>query len=394
MKKMVAAAKGLQEDIVAYRRVLHKNPEIGMELSVTTAFVKNELKKMGYEPQEICQSGLVATVGGKKPGKVILLRADMDALPVMEETDETFKSSNGNMHACGHDFHTAMLLGAAKLLKQREDEIEGTVKLMFQPGEETLQGAKAMIEAGVLDNPKVDAAVMLHVVTGFPVPSGMIILPEAGPGTTASDWFEIEIQGKGGHGAMPNTAVDPLIVLSHIHTSLQSIISREIASTDSAVVTVGMMKGGTSANIIPDRAQMSGTIRTFTKMNREFVIERIKAIAEGIARTFRAEAKVNIIKGCPSMVNDQSVINSAKEALIESFGEQAIIKGGKTVASEDFSFISNEVPSLLLNVAVGNIEDGYTYPMHHPKARFDEAQLYKGAAAYANIALHWLSQNK
>lgn len=400
MSTLLSDAKKLQEKLVNYRRILHQQPEIAMDLPMTTDFVKNELKKMGYDPEEICKSGLVATVGGKKPGKVILLRADMDALPVMEEADEAFKSTNGNMHACGHDFHTTMLLGAAKLLKQREDEIEGTVKLMFQPGEETLEGAKAMVEAGVLENPKVDAAVMLHVFSGFPVSPGMVIVPEAGASSAASDWFEIEIQGKGGHGAMPDTTVDPLNVISHIHISLQAINSREVPPADSMVVTVGKMNGGTTSNVIPDTAKMNGTIRTFSKSNREFVPERIKEIAEGIAKTFRAGAEVKIIKGCPSLVNDQSVIDSAKEALVESLGEKSIISmadvlsGGKMMGSEDFSYVSNEVPSLMIAMTAGNSEDGYIYPMHHPKVKFDEDILYKGAIAYANIALHWLSQNK
>ncbi|AHM57981.1 putative hydrolase YxeP (plasmid) [Peptoclostridium acidaminophilum DSM 3953] len=399
MKRIVEEAKQLQQELVEYRRVLHQNPEISMDLPVTTAFVKDELKKMGYDTQEICQSGVVATAGGKKPGKVILLRADMDALPVKEETDEAFKSNNGNMHACGHDLHTAMLLGAAKLLKQREDEIEGTVKLMFQPAEESLKGAKAMVDAGILENPKVDAAVMLHVFTGMSAATGTFIIPEAGPTTSASDWFEIDIQGKGGHGAMPDTTVDPLYVMSHIHIALQAINSREIPPADSAVVTVGMMGGGTTTNVIPDTAHMSGTMRTFSKKNREFVAERIKAIAEGIAQTFRAKAHVNIINGCPAVYSDKAVIDPAREALVESFGEQAVInmanafQGGKLMGSEDFSFVSDRVPSLMLTMVAGNSEDGYIYPMHHPKARFDEAVLFKGAAAYANIAMHWLSKN-
>jgi len=400
MKTIVDEAKQIQDELIEYRRALHQNAEIGMELPMTTAFVMEELKKMGYEPEEICKSGVVATAGGKKPGKVILLRADMDALPVEEETGEAFKSNNGNMHGCGHDFHTAMLLGAAKLLKQNEDEIEGTVKLMFQPGEEILKGAKAMVEAGILENPKVDAAVMLHVFTGMPMTAGTFIVPEAGPTTSASDWFEINIQGKGGHGAMPDTAVDPLYVMSHIHIALQAINSREIPPADSAVVTVGMMGGGTTTNVIPDTAHMSGTIRTFSKKNREFVPERIKAIAEGIAQTFRAKANVNIMHGCPAVYSDGSVIESAREALVDSFGEEAVVnmanafQGGKLMGSEDFSFVSDKVPSLMLVLVAGNSEEGYVYPMHHPKARFDEAVLFKGAAAYANIAMHWLSQNK
>jgi len=399
MEQFVEKAQLLQEDLIGYRRVLHKNPEIGMVLPATTDFVKSELEKMGYEPNEICQSGLVATVGGKKPGKVILLRADMDALPIEEETTEACKSNNGNMHACGHDFHTTMLLGAAKLLKDHEDEINGTVKLMFQPGEETLNGAKAMIDAGVLANPKVDAAVMLHVFTGFPAPAGMVILPEAGPSSAASDGFEIQVKGKGGHGAMPNTTVDPLNILSHIHIALQSINSREVNPTDSAVVTVGMMMGGIASNVIPDTAVMKGTIRTFSKENREFIPKRVKEIAEGTAMTFRAEAEVKITNGCPSLVNDHSVLKSARQSLVGLFGEQGILNmadmmpgGGKMMGSEDFSFVSNEVPSLMIAMTAGNPNDGYIYPMHHPMAKFDEAILYKGAAAYANIAINWLNQ--
>ena len=399
MEQFVEKAQLLQEDLIGYRRVLHKNPEIGMVLPATTDFVKSELEKMGYEPNEICQSGLVATVGGKKPGKVILLRADMDALPIEEETTEACKSNNGNMHDCGHDFHTTMLLGAAKLLKDHEDEINGTVKLMFQPGEETLNGAKAMIDAGVLANPKVDAAVMLHVFTGFPAPAGMVILPEAGPSSAASDGFEIQVKGKGGHGAMPNTTVDPLNILSHIHIALQSINSREVNPTDSAVVTVGMMMGGIASNVIPDTAVMKGTIRTFSKENREFIPKRVKEIAEGTAMTFRAEAEVKITNGCPSLVNDHSVLKSARQSLVGLFGEQGILNmadmmpgGGKMMGSEDFSFVSNEVPSLMIAMTAGNANDGYIYPMHHPMAKFDEAILYKGAAAYANIAINWLNQ--
>ncbi len=399
MKTIVEEAKQLQEDLVGYRRALHQIPELSMNLPMTTAYVSSELTKMGYKPQEICQSGIVVTVGGKKTGKVILLRADMDALPMVEEADETFKSTNGNMHACGHDFHTTMLLGTAKLLKQHEDELRGTVKLMFQPAEETGKGAKTMIEAGVLENPKVDAAVMLHVITGLPIPTGIFCLPEAGPSTSAADRFEIVIRGKGGHGAMPETTIDPLNVLSHIHIALQSINSREIAPADSVVVTVGMMSGGTTVNVIPDTAEMMGTIRTFSKANREFIPERIKAIAEGTAKMFRAEAEVNIIKECPSLVNDQSVLDSVEEALIGSFGKRSLISmrdmmpGGKIMGSEDFSFVGNEVPSVMMGIMAGNPNDGHKYQLHHPKVTFDEAVLYRGAAAYANVALHWLSKN-
>lgn len=400
MKKIVERAESLQDWIVSHRRYLHENPEIGMQLPKTTAYVRAQLEEMGYAPQEICESGLLATVGGKNPGKVILLRADMDALPLTEETEFDFKSTNGNMHACGHDFHTSMLLGAAKLLKEQEDDIQGTVKLMFQPAEETLQGAKTMIEAGILENPTVDAAMMIHVFTGFPAPSGLFIIPEPGQSTASSDWFDIEIKGKGGHGAMPDTTIDPLNVLAHLHIALQSINSREIQPTDSAVVTVGMMSGGTATNIIPDTATMAGTIRTFSQKNRDFIPERIIAIAKGTAQTFRAEANVTITKGVPSVINDKDLRLNVFNALGNAFGSQATLSmadfipgGGKMMGGEDFSFVTEMVPSLMIAMTTGNAKDGYIYPMHHPKAKFDEAPLYKGAAAYACTAIHWLNEN-
>ena len=284
-----------------------------------------------------------------------------------------------------------MLLGAAKILKDHEEEIEGTVKLMFQPGEETLEGAKAMIDAGVLENPSVDAAMMIHVAAGMPVPSGLIVIPEPGPVAAASDWFDITIKGKGGHGAMPDMTIDPLNVMGHIHTALQSINSREISPVDCVVVSVGMMQGGTTHNVIPDTARMCGTIRTFTSVNRSYVPERIKAIAESTAKAFRAEAQVTIKQGCPSVLVDEVLQTQVSTILTEAFGEQSVMPmPEKMMGSEDFSFVTHEVPSIMLSLTTGSPEEGYLYPMHHPKVMFDEAQLHKGAAVYAETALSWL----
>ncbi|MDK2867621.1 MAG: hypothetical protein PWP38_1936, partial [Clostridiales bacterium] len=227
--KLLESARGMQEELVAFRRYLHQNPELSLDLPITVNFVKSKLVEMGYEPQDCGKSGIVAIAGGIRPGKVFLIRGDMDALPVEESADVPFKSTNGNMHACGHDLHTAMLLGAAKLLKEMEADIQGQVKLMFQPAEETLAGAKNMIEAGVLTAPDVDAAMMIHVMTGFPLPAGKVIVSQAGLTAAASDWFEIHVQGKGGHGAMPNNAVDPINAATHIFQAIQTIHSRELA---------------------------------------------------------------------------------------------------------------------------------------------------------------------
>lgn len=395
MKNLLSEAKELQNSIVINRRFLHENAEVSLDLPLTTDYVIAKLKEMGYTPQEISKSGVVAIAGGKKPGKTMLLRADMDALPIIEEADVSYKSKTNNMHACGHDMHTSMLLGAAELLKKHEDELEGQVKLMFQPAEETLLGAKSMIQAGVLENPKVDAAMMIHVATGMPVPSGTVFVQSAGPVTAASDSFKVTINGKGGHGAMPNFTIDPLNVVSHLHIALQAINSREIAPSDNVALTVGQIHGGNAVNIIPDTAFLAGTIRTYTKENREFIKNRIHDISTGIASTFRATALVEHNYGCPSVINDAKLTEqfiTYSNSLLEPYKVVSINE--KNSASEDFGFVSEVVPTMMVVLSAGSSEDKYKYPQHHPKALFDETPLFIGAALYANTAIEWLKNNK
>ena len=398
MKKIVDEAIALQNELVAWRRHIHQNPEIGMEVQNTAVFVKSKLEEMGYDVNYIAGTGVTAIAGGQKPGKCFLLRADMDALPIIEEADVEFKSENGNMHACGHDLHTSMLLGAAKLLKAHEDEIDGCVKLMFQPAEETLKGANAMVEAGILENPTVDAAAMFHVATGTPLPVGAIIVPNGGTFSAASDWFEITIFGQGGHGAMPEVTVDPLNVMAHTHLALQAINSRELSAASNAVITVGKMAGGTTSNVIPDTAELHGTIRTFNEESRSFILERIKDISENTARAFRAKAEAGFINGCPSVVCDGDVASDIRAGLIDVFGsgiiDPSVIGMRNMNGSEDFAFVSQKVPSVIMLLSAGSTENGYVCPLHHPKAKFDESALPYGAAAYAIAALSWLSKNK
>ena len=397
MKELLAEAKTMQKELVTWRRQIHQNAETGMDLPLTSAFVFEKLEQMGYAPARVAETGIVALAGGKKPGKCILLRADMDALPITEESGEEFSSTNGKMHACGHDMHTTMLLGAARLLKAREDEIEGTIKLMFQPAEETLKGAKAMVEAGVLENPKVDAAAMFHVAAGMPFPSGLLIVPPAGPFASTSDWFEITISGKGGHGAMPQSTVDPLNVMSHLHIALQAINSREVAPGDVAIVTVGEMHGGETSNVIPDTAVMKGTIRTYDEENRQFVFQRIKDISNGIAAAFRATADAQIIIGCPAVHVDGQVSGDIREALTEVFGpavpDVSLFGKMKMGGSEDFSYVTEKVPSVMMSISAGGTMEGYEHTMHHPKVRFNEDILWQGAAAYAVAGMGWLAKN-
>jgi hippurate hydrolase len=333
-------------------------------------------------------------VGGKKAGKCVLLRADMDALPINEESSCDFKAGHGKMHACGHDMHTTLLLGAAKLLKSRENDINGTIKLMFQPAEEVLLGAKSMITNGILENPHVDAAVMLHVFSGIALPTGVILVPEAGPFTFASDRFEITISGKGGHGAMPQTCVDPILILSHLYSALQTIVSREIAPLETAVISVCTVQAGSAFNIIPDTALLRGTIRTKNADVRAFIFKRVKELAESIALSFRGSAAVTLIEGAPALVVDREVTTTVLGALKGALGDSVVSAAetdiSKISGSEDFAFVTEKVPGTMLMLGAGSIEEGYTFPMHHPKISFNEVVLSKGAAAYAIAGMGWL----
>ena len=404
-EKLLQEAEALRAQILAERRWLHENAETGFDLNKTHAFVKQELADMGYQPVDCGRAGIVALAGGKKPGKVFLLRADMDALPIQEESGVEFACKSGNMHACGHDLHTAMLLGAARLLKAHEAEIPGTVKLMFQPAEEIFEGSHDMIEAGLLENPKVDAALMIHVMAGMPFPAGTVIVSAPGVSAPAADYFEIKVRGKGCHGSMPNTGIDPLTAAAHILIGLQELQARELAMDDRAVLTIGTMNAGTAANVIPDSVTMGASIRTFDEETRAMLKKRMAEIAGGIAQAFRAEADVAFGSGCPTLVNDRDLSACCETYVKELLGKgkafsvaelNAMSGGGsssKSAGSEDFAYVSQEVPSIMLALASGQPEKGYGYPQHHPMVKFDESVLAGGSAVYAYTALRWLEDH-
>ena len=404
-EQLLQEAKSYENDLKEMRRYLHQHAETEFDLPETKAYVKKKLTEMGYEPKDCGKAGVVVCAGGKKEGKVFLIRGDMDALPMREEADVDFPCQNGNMHACGHDMHATMLLGAAKLLKEHEDEICGTVKLMFQPAEEVFQGAKDMIDAGVLKNPEVDAAMMIHVMAGMPFPEGTVILCDGGVSAPAADFFKIKIQGKGCHGSMPNTGVDPIPVAAHIITALQEIQTRELALGEEAVLTIGSIHGGMAPNIIPDTVEMTGSIRTYDEEVRKYLKDRMTEVAKAMAVTFRAEAEVEFYNGCPVLDNDgvlsKAITSYTKELLGQqgafSQSELLAISGGgkaaKTSGSEDFAYVSQEVPSLMLALAAGHPDKGYAYPQHHPKVKFDEAVLAPGSVVYAYNAMRWLEEH-
>lgn len=397
-KRIWGSAEAMQEQLVSWRRALHRRPEVGFELDATKEFVRKRLVEMGYEPAACGRAGLVVLLG-RPGGRTVLLRADMDALPLEEQAEVAYRSETaGRMHACGHDLHTAMLLGAAQLLKQYEDELPGQVKLMFQPAEEIFGGAHDMVEHGVLERPHVDAAMMLHVLTGLPVPSGCFVVPEGGTGSASSDEFCILVKGKGGHGAMPERSIDPINVMAHIHLALQEIHARELAPGKFLVITPGMLRAGEASNVIPDRAEMKGTIRAADAETVAFAKRRICEIAEATARVFRAQAEVTFAKSCPPMIADDALSKAARTYLTELFGAAVLppmpsenkVGGG----SEDFAFVSAEVPAIAAYLGAGNSEEGYTYPPHHPKTAFDDSVLCRGTAAYAYFALRWLQEHR
>lgn len=394
MQKIAEQAKGLKDELVQIRRRLHQHPEVGRDLPLTREFVIEKLTEYGYEPELIAGIGVIAYAGGKKPGKTFLLRADMDALPIKEDTDYSFKATNNNMHACGHDMHTTMLLGGAKLLKEYEDEIEGTVKLIFQPDEEGFTGAKSMIDAGLLDNPKVDAAMALHVKSE--APSNLIVYGR-GLSIASCIRFRITVEGVGCHGAMPETGVDPLYIATHIYLALQEIKTREIAATEPLVITVGKFAGGATPNVIPNEVIMEGTIRTFSKELGATVFQRMGEIAESTAKMFRGSAKLEELSSVPPLANDKEVAEEMAGYLKEIFPAQNIVGiDNPGMGSEDFASIAEKVPSVYFIIGAGTKEQdpGFGYPMHHPRVKFDEEILTTGAAAHAYGAISWLKKHK
>lgn len=381
----------LNEETIAHRRYLHTNAEVGLHMPMAQAYVTKKLTEYGLNP-EPCGHGITATLG--HGGKVLLLRADMDALPMPEESGEPFACPSGTeAHTCGHDFHAAMLLTAAKMLKEQEDALEGTVKFMFQPAEETFEGSRDMIQNGILQGPNVDAALAYHVASGN-MPVGLFMYNNTGTMMFSVDGFRIRIKGKGAHGAYPQSSIDPINIGVHIHLALQELIARETDPMKSCVLTIGHFEAGAAPNIIPETALLEGTIRTNDPAARALLVRRMKEVAQKTADTYGGSAEVEMLSEVPPLICNPEftteIIEYMKELPIPGLTGHPGISAS---ASEDFALIAEKVPSAFIYLSAGYPDDRGSYPAHNPKVQFNEDVCPIGAACMAHCAVQWLKEH-
>jgi amidohydrolase len=399
---MAIAPPALRDDIdeilpgvIADRRHLHRHPELGFEEFETARLVTERLQSLGVEEIRtgIAVTGVTGLIRGAKPasgpGRVVLLRADMDALPIHEENAVDYRSEiDGKMHACGHDAHTAMLLGIARLLSDRRDEFSGTVKVLFQPAEEGGGGARVMIEQGVLEDPHVDFVLGMHMAQQLPLGK---IEARGGPVMAAADRFSAVIQGKGGHGAQPHLCVDPISVGAQIVTALQTIVGREVDPTKEAVVTVGAFIAGEASNVIPDTAELRGTLRSFDPAVREQIGRRVGEIVTGVSATHGATADYRYLPGYPPTINDPEMTAMVRDVAAAVLGEEHVSEGPLHMGAEDFSYFLEQRPGSFFFVGSSNEEKGLTWGHHHPRFDIDEASLAIGMEVMARTVLRVLN---
>lgn len=383
-------AEAINEELIGYRRYLHRNAEVGLHTPNTKAFVMEKLREMGIKPRD-CGEGVSAEIGSG--GKLFLLRADMDALPLKEKSGLDFACTTGQAHCCGHDLHTAMLLGAAKLLHEDEAALQGRVRLMFQSGEEVFEGGKNMIEHGILD-PAPDAALAYHVGVGH-MPIGMYMYNDRDTMMFSMDGFDITFEGKGSHGAYPHSGIDPINMAVHAYLAFQELIARESDPNHACVLTVGKFDAGVAPNIIPDIARIEGSLRTDNAEARELLVRRIKEVAEGIAKTYGGEAEVIMKGGVPPLLCDPDLTREIsaymQELPIPNLTPQ---EGIRSSASEDFAFITERVPGTFMYLSAGFDDQRGNYPAHSPRVQFNEEVLPIGAACMAHCARRWLEEHR
>lgn len=371
------------------RRDFHRHPELGFQEVRTAGIVARDLTELGLEVSTgIGKTGVVATLEGARPGPVLLVRFDMDALPIQEETGAEYASETpGVMHACGHDGHTAIGLTVAKMLEAHKDELGGTVKLVFQPAEEGLGGAEAMVADGVLDHPKPGQSLSLHLWNDKPL--GWIgVTP--GPAMSASDRFTVKIIGRGGHGAAPYITIDPVVAGAQVITALQNIVSRNVDPLEAAVVTVTSMVGGEAFNVIPESVVLKGTIRTFNPEVRSIVMERFEAIASGVSNAMGCQAEVDLKSITPAVSNDPVIAAQVFEVANKIYPQAEISTDERTMGSEDMAYMMDDIPGCYFFIGSADHERGLDAGHHHPKFDFNEGALTTGAALMASVVQDFL----
>ena len=387
MNKFLKRAQELEASMKSDRRYLHQNAEVGFDLPITTKYVMDRLQEIGLEPKEICKSGVTALIEGKKPGKTYLLCADMDALSMNEENVLEFASKTNAAHNCGHDMHTAILLGAAQILKENVDELEGNVRLMFQPNEEAFLGSKAMIEAGILDD--VDVASCMHMMLDYDA-SNYACAP--GFFSSSCDGFKITVNGKGCHGAMPHLGIDPINVGMSICTAFQQLVSRETPPKETASLTFGQFSGGNTPNIVPDKVVIQGTLRTYNAELRAKLVNRMQTIVKSAGEMYGTTVEYEVLSDVPSIYVNPEMLEEVKTYLSEIEGLTLANNNFRITPSDDMAFISEKVPTVYL-LLQARVKDN-PYPHHNPKVLFDESAMTWGAAMHAQCAFEWLRNHK
>ncbi len=382
-----AEAEALREQLVAWRRDFHMHPELAFQEHRSAEVIAERLCELGYQVQTgVATTGVVALLKGQQPGPVVMLRFDMDALPITEENETDYVSQNpGVMHACGHDAHMAMGLGIATLMMKHHDEMTGTLKLVFQPAEEGANGAEAMVKEGVLENPRPDAILVTHVWNEKPV--GTV---DVSPGAimAAAEKWTCTVRGKGGHGALPHLTVDPIVATAQIVTALQTVISRNVSPLETAAVTVGAIHGGNAFNVIPPQVEMTGTIRTYDPATRETVLRRVREVIEGVAAACGATAELEIIPLTSALINDARITEMVREAAEAVVGPENVSSGERTMGSEDAALFMQDVPGCYFFLGSANAERGLNAPHHNPRFDFDEDALPLGVAILMHALAH------
>lgn len=385
MNELLKAATEIEPFLIDFRRDLHQYPELSLEEKETSAKVARELEKLGLTVRtRVGGYGVIADLAGDLPGPVIALRADMDALPIQEETDLPYRSKrDGIMHACGHDAHTTILLGAARLLSERKSQIAGTVRFIFQSAEEINDGAKLLVQDGGLEG--VDEIYGLHNLPTLP--AGMVAT-RYGSLMGSVDRIEIELEGKGGHGAIPDQSIDPIVAASSIVMGLQTAVSREISPFEPAVVTIGSFQAGNANNVIPQRAKLTGTVRTFSEAVQAQMEERLRRIVSGMASSYRCQMEMKYIEQVPVLVSTDECVTHVMHVADDLLGKDKRVEAAPTMAGEDFSIYLKHVPGCFFWLGSGPQENAeQAYGLHHPKFRIHEECLKTGAALLAEVAL-------